>query len=145
MFQEAEKALMWSMQDSSVDIKFRSLGALAHLYYKSNKKEALIDLTENIIIPNMQTYTSHLAQRVCGQALGMIGEYSRSADFLINAFDLESNDVWSLKTAILMSVNAQEIEQALDLYELLERVSPDSDHYLEVKAKLTGIGLVKEV
>lgn len=82
---------------------------------------------------------THLAQRVCGVALFSIQAFAPAAQCFFRAYDLDNNDLWSLKQAGFSFINEGEINKAIAVHDRLKTVAEDSSHYIELHNVLLKI------
>lgn len=98
---------------------------LVALNQSGDRNERNIVILEHLL-PALSEELNNHAQRVCGKACMMLQEWPHAAQFFIEAYTLETNDLESLHDACACALNGRDSELANKLYFQLVSVAPKS-------------------
>ncbi|MFK5893845.1 MAG: serine/threonine-protein kinase, partial [Pseudomonadota bacterium] len=100
------------------------LAIYAVALHSANRIDELVELINTKTLPILGEHESNIAQKYCGQALAMLNRSDIAVHYFLKAFELDQNDIWSLKQAGLCYLNLEEVDRSIAVHVLLTKISP---------------------
>ncbi len=137
----SQAAAMLQIVAGCADVKLRSraYGSLVIALKDSGDIKALQDLVLTRFVDELYNDDTHMSQRVCGVGMFFIREFAVAAQCFYKAYELDNNDLWSLKQAGFSFLNDGVIDKAIAIHDWLKTIAEDSSHYIELRNKLMEI------
>jgi len=98
----------------------------------ANLKDELVELINAKTLPILGETESNIAQKSCGHTLGMLNRFDMALPYFLKAFELDQNDIWSLKQAGLCYLNIEQVDKSIAVHVLLTKISPKHPFTIEL-------------